>query len=135
MPVKNAGTDMSVVLTPQFSSLLIQGDETWRVRRRNIRVSPVLAIGGASVDEVIDDQDGTIRRVVGEYAQFIHHVILPDNIRIFRTNLCLWFARSHDILRFILERSVIAVGLAVHVEAHHLTPAGHDVEPVAFNRR
>src|SRR5258706_100274 len=80
-------------------------------------------------------QDGTIRRVVGEYAQFIHHVILPDNIRIFRTNLCLWFARSHDILRFILERSVIAVGLAVHVEAHHLTPAVHDVEPVAFNRR
>src|SRR5258707_2659842 len=74
LPVKNAGTDMSVVLTPQFSSLLIQGDETWRVRRRNIRVSPVLAIGGASVDEVIDNQDGTIRRVVGEYAQFIHHV-------------------------------------------------------------
>ena len=45
------------------------------------------------------------------------------------------FAGADDILRFIFELAVVAIGQSIHVQAHHFATAGHEINAIAFNSR
>src|SRR5882762_2953691 len=57
LAMENSRPDVRVIFSCQLAGFLVQRNETWRVGRRNIGVGPVLAVGGANIDQVIDDQD------------------------------------------------------------------------------
>ncbi len=109
-------------------------------------MGPILAVRSADIDHVIDNQNRAVRRIMRENAQFIHHVIAPDDIGIFRSRFDRWrgalsrFAAIKqnvlpNIFGFVFERPVIAIGHAVDIEANDLATAGDQVNPVAVNGR
>src|SRR5688500_18878397 len=69
-----------------------------------------------------------------EHAEFIHHVVTPEDIGIFRGNFDRRLAWPGHILAFVHEWPLIAIALAIQVEADHFTPAGDDIDPVALDR-
>ena len=106
---------------------------------------PVLAVGGTGIDKIVDNQDGAVGSIVRKHAQLItHHVVLPNDIGVPGTDLGGGrrprgrFARveqdvGDDVFSFVLERTVVPVGHAVHIEAHDFTTAGHNVNAVPFD--
>src|ERR1044071_5117577 len=118
------GADVGVVFGGEFPGLLVQGDEAGRIRRGNIDVSPVLTVGRAGVDEVVDDDHGAVGGVVGKHAQFIHHVVDPHDVGVVRPDFGLGSSRSDDVLRLVHKGTVVAVGHALGVEADDLATAG-----------
>src|SRR5207253_142387 len=74
LAVKNAFADARVIFAQEFAGLLVQRDEAGRVGRGNVRMGPILAVGSARVNDVINDYYGTIRRVMRKNAELIHHV-------------------------------------------------------------
>src|SRR2546425_10733234 len=69
-----------------------------------------------------------------EDAQFVHHVVFPNDIRVLGTDLRFRFSGSNHILRFVHERAVVAIGLAVYVQADNFATARYKINPIAFNR-
>ena len=142
--MQNVRADLCIIFAEELAGLLVEREKAGRVGRWNVRVRPVLTVGGAGVKDVIHDEHGTVRGVVREHAHLIHHVIDPDDVAV----LCAGFdgrgfafggfaaIQQHifdDVFRLVLERAVVAVGHAVHVETHHFTPAGDDINAVAFD--
>ena len=84
LAVENARADAGVVLARDLAGLLVQGDEARRQRRGNVHVGPVLAVRGADVDQVADDQGRAVRGVVREDPELVHHVVDPDDVGILR---------------------------------------------------
>src|SRR5882672_1309895 len=84
LTVENARADVGIILSEQFASLRVQGDEAGRIRGGNVGVGPVLAVGGANVHDAIDDQHRAVGGVVRENAQVIHHVVTPDDVGVLR---------------------------------------------------
>src|SRR5206468_6091305 len=127
--------DVRVVFGDEFAGLLVQGDEAGGVGRGDIDVGPVLAVGGAGVHEVIHDQHGAVGGVVRKNAEFVHHVIDPDDVGVVRADPGFRFAWTDDILGFVHKRPVIAVGHAFGVQADDLAAAGYQVNAIAFHAR
>jgi len=91
-------------------------------------MGPVLAIGGVEVDEVADDQWRAIRSVMREDAQFVDHVVTPDDVSVFWTRFNRWrgalagFAPVKDyifdhVFGFVFKWAVIAVSHPVDIQA------------------
>src|SRR5207249_2228590 len=135
LSVKNARADLGVVFRDEFAGLLVQGNQAGRVRRGDVDVGPVLAIGGAGEYQVVQDEHGTVRSVVGEDAQFVHHVIDPDDIGVLRPCLGLGFAGADDVLRFVHVGAVVAVGHAFGVQADDFTAAGDQIDAIGLHGR
>ena len=70
-----------------------------------------------------------------EDAQFIHHVVPPDDVGVVRADFGHGIAGAGDILRFVHERAVVAVGHALGVQADDFATAGHEINAVAFDAR
>ena len=135
LAVEDVRADVRVVFGDEFAGLLVQGDEAGGVGRGDIDVGPVLAVGGAGVHQVVHDLHGAVRGVVRKNAEFVHHVIDPDDVGVVWTNLRFRFAGADDILRLVHERTVVAVGEAFGVQADDLAAAGHQVNAITFHAR
>ena len=107
-------------------------------------MGPILAVGGAHINDVVHDEYGAVGRVVGEDAQVIHHVVAPDNVGILgagfdrrRWTLGRLAAVQHDIFDdvfgLVLEWAVVAIGHAVEVEAENFAAAGDQVNAIALD--
>ena len=96
-------------------------------------MGPILAVGSAGIDQVVHNEHGAVRGIVREDAQFIHHVIDPDDVRVVRTDFRLRFSGANDVLGFIHEWAVIAVGQAFGVQADDFAPAGDEINAIAFD--
>ena len=133
--MENARPDMRVVFGHELTGLFVQRDETRRERRRNIRVRPILPVGCAGVNQIVHDQHRTIGRIVRKHAQLIHHVIAPNNIRVFGADFGWRFAGADHVFRFVFKGAIIPIGHPINVQAHDFAAAGHDVDAVALNGR
>lgn len=129
----NPWTNLGVVLAHELSGLLVEGDQTRRLRRGDVRVRPVLSVGSANVKHVADDGDGAIGGVVREHSELVHHVVFPKNVAILGADLDLRFARPCPILGFVLKGPLVAVRQPVQVEAQDFAARGDDVKPVALH--
>src|SRR5436190_10474050 len=68
-----------------------------------------------------------------EDSEFVHHVILPNNVCVFGAGLNFGFAGTDVILAFVFERPVVAIGKSVHIEANDFAAAGDAINAIAFN--
>ena len=93
-------------------------------------MGPVHAVAGSYDDFIADDQRAAVRDVVREDAQLLAHVVLPENVGVVRPEGRGGLALLRQVLRFAVE-ALVAVALALHVEAHHLAPVRDDVDAVA----
>ena len=115
---------------------LFERDETRRSGRRNIDVRPVLAVGRAGVNDVVDDETRAVRGVVREHAEFVHHVVAPDDVGVLRADfrLAACPGPTTDTCASSLKGRRCRWP-CLHVEAHHFATAGHDVDAIAFDGR
>src|SRR5207247_6811696 len=116
---------MRVVFAAQLAGLFVERDKAGCIGVWNVHVGPVLAVGSAGVNQIIDHQQRTVGSVVGKDAQFIQHVVLPKDIRVFGSNLGFGFARASDVLGFVREWPGLGVGQTFGVAAEDFAAAGH----------
>ena len=68
---------------------------------------------------------------MGEYAEFLAHIINPEDIRMFIAEDDGFHGIGGHVFRLVLEYSVVAVGHAIHVEADDFTAVGDDISLIA----
>src|SRR6266568_459475 len=134
LAVKDAGADFGVLLAQVFAGFFVERDETGRIGRRNVGVGPVLAVAGAGVKDVVNDEERAVGGVVREDAEFVHHVVAPNDVGILRAGFDPGFAGTGDVWRLVLERAVVAVGHALGIQTEDFAAAAHQVNPVALDR-
>lgn len=71
-----------VVLPLQLQRLLVQHDEAGRLRRRDVDVALIDAVGGDHEQQVADNQRRADRQVVREDTQFGDHVQLVNDLAV-----------------------------------------------------
>ena len=142
LAVEETGTNLGVVLAEEFAGLFVHCHEAGRERGGDVHVRPVLAVRGGDVEHVADDEDGAVGGVVRKNAQFIHHVVAPDDVGVLlagrdeRSLLAVGTEHVlHDVFGLVLVRAVVAVRHAFDVEAEDFAARGDDVEAVAFDDR
>ena len=129
--------------------LFLQHDQARRVRRADDLVRIVHAGAGVHVEEIAMHEDRAVRAVVRPDARLGRHVEQPQNIRILRPDrLPRPGARREDrrergwrrgvrraMPRLVLERPVVAVRHAFHIETHHRVAVGDVIHALAFHGR
>ena len=136
LAVVNVRADAGVVLAEQFTGLGVESDKAWGERGGDVRVRPVLPVGGAGVDDVAHHDHRAVGGVVREHAQLVHHVVAPDNVTVLLADLGRWFSGIEmHVDRLVLVRAVVAVGQALGVEAEHFAAAGYHVDAIAHHGR
>ena len=135
LAVLDVRPDLRVVLAEQIAGVFVERDEGRRERRGDIDVRPVLSVRGADEEPVTEVDDRAIRGVVRKDAEFIHHVVPPEDVGILWRDFDLRLARSGHVLAFVLEWSLIAVRLAIEIEADHFATAGRQPNFVALDGR
>ncbi len=116
----------------QLAGGRVERDETRRVGTQAIGVLVVHAIGGSAVKDRAIDQHRAGGDVVGANAQVVHEIVFPDDVAVgfFERHRRVLAAR--DVLGFTLERPVVAIGLAFHVQAQDLSRVGHHIHTPRF---
>ena len=133
MAVEDARANAGVVFAHEFSGALVERDQAGGIGGRDVDVRPVLAVGGAGINQIAHNEERTIGGVVRKDAQFIHHVVFPYNVGVVRADFGGGIARAGDVLGFVHERPLVAFGHAPGAQAHDFTTAGDDIDAVAFD--
>ena len=75
------------------------------------------AVRRAQIEQIAVDQDRATGGVVRADAQIVDQVEAPDDVGVAGLQLDRRLVRADHVLALVAERPVVAVGLAVHVEA------------------
>src|SRR5688572_18589373 len=116
----------------QRTVLRVEHDEARGIGCWDVGVGPVHAIAGWNEDLVPDDKRITGGGVVLEHAEFLVHVVYPENIAVRgagfdRYGFAIRSWSSHELGFLFLGHSLVAVGHAVHVESDDLTAVARNV--------
>ena len=84
----------------------------------------VMPVRSVHEDEVSVGDRVRVRHVVGEGAEFLHHVEPPDDVPVGR-----------GLPRLVGHRSIVAVGHAMDIEGQQFAPVRHVVEAVPLHQR
>ena len=136
--MENPRADAHVVFTHQLAGLGVERDEARGSRRRDVDVGPVLAVGGADVEDAVDHEHRAVGGVVREDAQLIHHVVAPKDVGILLGGIdrCGLLRRVlGHVLGLVGVGALVAIGHAFSVEAQHFAAAGDDPQAVAHHQR
>ncbi len=76
-----------------------------------------------------------LEALCGKDAQFVHHVVPPDDVGVVRADFGGGIARAGDVLGLVHEGALVAVGHALGVQAHDLATAGDEINAVALDAR
>ena len=92
------------------------------------------AVGGADIEKPTMRQNRAMGRVMCPDSKLGAHVEEPDDVRVKRRHLHGRIAEPRHVSTFVHKGSVVAVGLAIEIEAHHFVAVVHDIDAVLVDR-
>jgi len=134
LAVEKPRADPLVLPGHQPAGPLVERDQRGRLGGEDLLVGLVDPVRRAHVEHVAVNEHRAARRVVHEYAQLFDRVESPEDIAVAVRKLDGLFAVAGHVLAFVGVRAVVAVGLAVDVEAKHVAGARDNIHAVAVHR-
>ncbi len=93
----------------------------------------VKSIARIDIQKLPVQENRAVCRIMLVNSHLGRHVEKPDDVRVRLGHLQRLITARRHMPAFVFVWPIVAVGLAVEVEAHYFPAIAHDVNPVAFN--
>ena len=119
----------------QLAGRGVERDEARRIGPQAEGVLVVHAIGGDDIQDRPVDEHRARRHVVRANAELIDEIELPNDVAVGLLQLHRRVLGARNVFALLLERPVVPVRLAVHVEAQDFARVRHDISAIPDDRR
>ena len=142
MAVIDSLADAGIFRGNQFACVFVQRDQCrgFRTDDEGVHGDPVTAlrpadaVRGAGIQYVSVDQNGATSGIVRTDVELVDGIETPEDIGVVFVQFERWIAVAGDVLRFVRERPVVAIGQAVGVQAEDVAGTADDIDAISVHR-